>query len=150
MSELTKWQPGHMLETILRDPLWREPFWRGFFEPTNGDIISGSWYPRLDLWDEDDKLIARIEIPGLDPKQVEINLQGQTLTIRGERKFKTQKEEGRFFKHELMLGAFQRTISLPYTVKSDAVKATYKNGIMTIEMPKVAEHVGRHIPVEVG
>ncbi len=110
---------------------------------------SQSWYPPMDLVEEKDRLVLRLELPGIDPKAVEINLQGNLLTIHGERKEESELEEGTILKRERRIGAFQRTLQLPYGVQPDKVKATYDKGVMTVTLPKVETQVGRQIPVEV-
>ncbi len=120
-------------------------FGEEFFAPTT----SGEWYPSMDLLDEKDRLVARLEVPGIDPKDVEVTLEGDTLTVSGERKEEKESEKGDYISRETTFGSFRRTVTLPYHVEKDKVKATYKNGIMTIAMPKSAEVIGRQIPVEV-
>ena len=107
------------------------------------------WYPSMDLLEEKDRLVVRLDLPGIDPKTVEINLQGDMLTISGERKDESESREGKILKREHRYGAFQRTLQLPFRVLGDKVKAAYERGVMTITLPKVEEQVGRHIPVEV-
>jgi HSP20 family protein len=106
------------------------------------------WYPAMDMVEEKDRLVLRLELPGIDPKDVEINLQGNLLTIQGERKEESELKEGTILKRERRIGSFQRTLQLPYGVQSDKVKATYDKGVMTINLPKVEAQVGRQIPVE--
>ena len=108
-----------------------------------------NWYPAMDLVEEKDRLLVRLELPGMDPKAVEINLQGNLLTVSGERKDESERTEGRVLKREQVYGAFQRTLQLPYRVHAEKVKATYEKGVMTISLPKVEEQVGRQIQVEV-
>lgn len=108
-----------------------------------------SWHPAMDLVEEKDRLVLRLELPGVDPKAVEINLQGDLLTVQGERKEESEHKVGTVLKRERRIGSFQRTLQLPYRVQSDKVKASYDKGVMTISLPKVEAQVGRQIPVEV-
>jgi HSP20 family protein len=108
-----------------------------------------NWYPAMDLVEEKDRLVLRLELPGVDPKAVEINLQGNLLTVHGERKEASEHKDGTVLKRERRIGSFQRTLQLPYSVQSDKVKASYDKGVMTISLPKVEAQVGRQIPVEV-
>jgi HSP20 family protein len=103
----------------------------------------------MDLVEEKDRLLVQLELPGIDPKNVEINLQGDLLTVSGERKDSSERTEGKVLKREQSYGAFQRTLQLPFRVQSEKVKATYEKGVMTISLPKVEEQVGRQIPVDV-
>ena len=140
------------LRTDLQ-PFGSEPFFRRFFDLVDSDSLGGNgertWYPPMDLIEEKDRLLAHLELPGIDPKSVQVNLQGDLLVIQGERNEEREETQGKYLKREHAYGSFQRSVQLPYHVQSDKVKAQYKNGIMTIVLPKAEEHVGRQIPVEV-
>jgi HSP20 family protein len=103
----------------------------------------------MDLDEEKDRLVVRLELAGVDPKNVQINLQGDMLTVSGDRKDERETKNGKALKREHIYGSFQRSLKLPYRVQSDKVTAQYKNGVMTISLPKAEEFVGRQIPVEV-
>jgi len=147
--KLVRWTPRSDLFAM-------DPFFQNFNERVN-EILGGwapesgsrDWYPAMDLLEEKDRLVVRLDLPGIDPKAVEINLQGDMLTISGERKDESESREGKILKREHAYGSFQRTLQLPFRVQGDKVKASYERGVMTISMPKVEEQVGRHIPVEV-
>ena len=145
---LVRCNPRLELERVFGDP-----FFRQFFDLESGDEILGSaerrWYPLMDLVEKPDRLLARLELPGVDPKNVQINLQGDTLVVQGERREENEESKGKYLKREHIYGSFQRTVRLPYRVQADKVKAQYRNGVMTIELPKAEEHVGRQIPVEI-
>lgn len=142
---LVRWTPRTELESLTRDPFFNR-FFDLFDEGLNQER---TWFPRLDLVEEKDRLRASIELPGIDPKNVQINLQGELLTIQGERKQDEEFEKGKVLKRESLYGSFTRTVQLPYRVQADKVKAQYKNGVMTISLPKAEEFVGRQIPVEI-
>lgn len=145
---LVRWKP--------RSDSFMDPFFDRFAQQVNemfGDwpleSTNRTWYPALDLVEEKDRILVRLELPGIDPKNVDINLQANLLTISGERKDEFESTEGRVLKREQVYGTFQRTLQLPYRVHSEKVKATYEKGVMTISLPKVEEQVGRQIQVEV-
>lgn len=145
---LVRWKP--------RSDSFMDPFFDRFVQQVNDmfcewpvETASRPWYPALDLVEEKDRIIVRLELPGIDPKNVEINLQGNLLTVAGERKDDSERAEGKVLKREQTYGAFQRTLQLPFRVQSEKVTATYEKGIMTISLPKVEEQVGRQIQVEV-
>jgi len=102
----------------------------------------------LDLVDEDEKLVVHVEIPGMEAKDVQVTLQDDVLTVRGERKLEPS-AKGKVLKREQVYGVWSRTVELPYRVQIDRVKAGYKNGVMTITLPKSEQHLGRSIPVEI-
>lgn len=142
---LVRWAPRVELESFKRDP-----FFHRFFDLVD-DLTStpdGAWYPPTDLVEEKDKLVAHLEMPGIDPKNVRIDLQADLLTIQGERKQEESDDHGKYLRREQCYGSFTRAIRLPYRVQADKVKAQYRNGIMTITLPKAEEYVGRQIPVE--
>lgn len=145
---LIRWTPRTELE-----PYGRDPIIRSFFDLVDGDYFGGNsertWCPPMDLVEEKDRLLAHVELPGIDPKSVQVSLQGDLLVIQGERKEEHEETQGKYLKREHAYGSFQRSVQLPYHVQADKVKAQYKNGIMTIVLPKAEEYVGRQIPVEV-
>ena len=133
------------------DSFAHDPFFRGLFELAEGAAApqtARTWYPALDLVDEDDKLVVHVEIPGMDAKDVQVTLQDDVLTVRGERKLDAQ-SKAKVLKREQVYGAWSRTVELPYRVQIEHVKAAYRNGVMTITLPKAEEHLGRSIPVEI-
>lgn len=144
MSTLTRWNPRTDLDLFARDP-----FFQRFFDVFgDGHDVPRNWYPAMDLVEEKDRFVAGLELPGVDPKDVQVTLEGETLMVRGERRAeREEKSNDRYLHHEHFHGAFQRSVQLPHRVRSDKVKATCWNGIMTIELPKADEHVGRRIPV---
>ncbi len=146
MSALIRWNPRTEL-----DPLARDPFFQRFFEMfSEGRDEQRAWYPAMDLLEEKDRFIARLELPGIDPKDVQVTLEGEMLLVRGERREeREERKEGRYLHREHVVGAFQRSVQLPHRVKADKVKASCRNGIMTIELPKAEEYVGRQIPVSI-
>jgi HSP20 family protein len=143
---LIRWSPRTEMESFACDPFLRR-FFAGF------DTVEGNadrpWYPRLDLVEEKDKLVAQVELPGVDPKDVQIHLQGDVLTVQGERKQERASQDTKLLKREHCYGSFTRTVQLPYRVQADKVTARYKDGVMTIALPKAEEFVGRQIPVEI-
>lgn len=147
--KLVRWTPRN-------DLFLRDPFFQHFNERVNellggwaGEETERTWYPAMDLMEEKDRLVVRLDLPGVDPKAVEISLQGDLLTVSGERKDETESRDGKILKREHVYGSFQRTLQLPFRVLGDKVKASYEKGVMTISLPKVEAEVGRHIPVEV-
>jgi len=144
---LVRWAPRTELESFSRDPFFRRFF--DVFDEFDASL-DRPWFPRLDLVEEKDRLVAKVELPGIDPKNVQINLQGDVLTIQGERpEEKTEDGGAKYLKREQLFGSFTRTVQLPYRVQAEKVKAQYRNGVMTINLPKAEEHIGRQIQVEV-
>ena len=127
---------------------WLRPFhehwpeWTGFDEQL--DITT----PRVDLIDRDDEILVRAEVPGVDKKDLKVDLTGGLLTIRGERRREEKTEEGDFYRAEIARGAFSRTMRLPEDVDFEKAKASFKDGILEIHLPKTHKTERRHIKVE--
>ena len=153
---LTRWQkPEFAYLTPLRefstlrdeiDRLFEAPFedWL----PSARQFSSGC-LPAVDLFEDKDNLIVRAELPGMKKEQIDIALHDGVLTLAGERKDEEKYEGAETYRSERFLGRFQRTISLPAPVEADKVKATYKDGILTVTLPKTEEAKPKQIPVEV-
>lgn len=147
MVNLTPWTPRTEIEPL--SALTRDPFFRRFFNLMEPDLEeTGRWLPGMNVYETKENLVVEIDIPGIDPKSVEINLQGQMLTVNGERKVPEFSEEVRVHRHEPGYGRFQRTVQLPVQIDADKVRAKADRGVMTITMPKAREFVGRQIPIE--
>lgn len=108
----------------------------------------GEWNPSTDLSETKDALVAKIEVPGIEPKDIHVNLENGVLTIKGEKRQETEKKDEHFYRMERSYGSFVRSIRLPVMVDAAQVSATFKNGLLTITMPKSAEARGTEIPVK--
>ncbi len=132
------------------DVFARDPFFRGLwdmFDDRAPATPKTNWYPAMDVVDDKDQLIVRLDVPGIDPKDVQVNLQNDVLTVTGTRVAEIE-SEAKVLMREQVYGGFTRTFELPYRVQVDKVKAQVRNGVMTIVLPKTEEHLGRQIPVE--
>ncbi len=105
-------------------------------------------YPRLESYVEDNNLLLRADLPGVDPKDLEITVQGNRLTIKGERKAGKEQEHGTYHFREIRYGTFARTVTLPAEVKTEDIKARYHNGVLEIRVPLPKELAARRIPIE--
>ena len=108
------------------------PFWAGFGR--QGQLLSG-WSPAIDLYQNNDNLIAVVELPGMRKEEIEISLHDGTLTIAGERKSEASNGE-KAERTERYVGKFRRSIALPVRVDANKVSATYRDGILTVTLPK--------------
>jgi len=97
---------------------------------------SRPWSPAVDIYETDHELVLKADVPDIDPKEVGIQLENGTLTLKGERKFENEKSGKGFHRVERSYGTFVRAFSLPETVDAEQVKADYKNGVLTITLPK--------------
>lgn len=125
------------------DSLFEMPFWSNFGRQSQ--LFSG-WSPALDLYQNNDNVIARVELPGMRKEDIEISLQEGMLTISGERKSETA-EDNKAERTERYVGKFRRSISLPTPVDTNRVTANYRDGILTITLPKAEEAKPKQIQV---
>jgi len=106
------------------------------------------WAPSIDLYEERDNFIVKAEVPGMKREEIDISLHEGALTITGERKVE-EKRKGTNFRTERFFGRFQRTVTLPKAVDGDKVKANYKDGVLTITLPKSEQAKPKQIDVQV-
>lgn len=108
----------------------------------------GECYPAMDCFTRNGQFILKADLPGIDPKDVDVTITGNILTVRGERKGEEENKEGYIFR-ETAYGAFERTLTLPEGVDTGKVKATFKNGVLELTMTTKAEALPRKIKVEI-
>ena len=125
----------------LFERFW-EPRWDEF------PALAGEWTPSLDLSETKDALVVKAEIPGIDPKEIEVSLQDQVLTIKGEKRQEKEEKDEHYFRMERSYGGFVRSIRLPVPVDGSKVSATFKNGLLTVKLPKTPAARGTTIPVK--
>jgi HSP20 family protein len=118
-----------------------EPRWAEF--PALGD-----WVPSLDLSETKDALMAKLEVPGMDPKDIQVSLQESLLTIKGEKRQEKEEKEERYHRVERSYGQFTRSVRLPVAVDGAKVSAVFKNGLLTITLPKTPAAKGSTIPIK--
>jgi HSP20 family protein len=145
IPELATW-PSLDRWSSLRDDLntlFESPFWSAFGR--TGELFSG-WSPALDLYQNTDNIVAVVELPGTRKEEIQISLHDGTLTTAGERKSESQNGQ-RAERSERYVGKFRRGIALPARVDANKVSATYRDGILTVTLPKVEEAKPKQIQV---
>lgn len=111
---------------------------------------SGSWSMLGgDVFEDDKRLVVRLEVPGMDKNDLDIEVQGDSLTVRGEKRFEREETEGRYRVLQCAYGSFRRSVPLPAQVLADQAKASYKNGVLRIELPKAQIEKPRTMTVKV-
>ncbi len=130
---LFRYDPGRELAR-LRDEIGR------FMEPFRAaSREAGPWQPSVDLYESGDAVVLRADLPGVDPKDVEVRVTDNTVSIRGEVRREQQADEDGLYYSERQYGAFYRSIPLPRQVKPEQSRATYRNGILEITMPRESD-----------
>ena len=107
------------------------------------------WMPRVDVFDKDNDLVVRTEVPGVDPESIEVTVEGGALTIKGGRSFENEESTENYHRKEIFEGTFERTILLPDGVDPEAVTAASKDGILEISVPKRPEVLPRKVTIEI-
>ena len=106
-----------------------------------------NWLPAVDILEKDGNLMLRVEVPGINEKDIDLKLEGNVLTLKGEKKLEEDGVRGEYYRLESYFGAFSRSFTLPESADRDQIKAEFKNGILTITVPQRPEVKPRDIPV---
>lgn len=133
---LRRWDPWRELFSI-REELDR--VFDRFFAPLEFETREITWAPSVDMYETDKELVIKAELPGMSSKDVDITLTDDTLTIKGEKKEAEEVKSENYYRKETRYGAFHRSIQLPVPVKKEDIKATFKDGILEIRLPKAKE-----------
>lgn len=153
---IVRWNPVRELATFPSDILGMQReinhmfdrFFRGGVLD-DAELPATTWAPAVDLAEKNDAYIAKVELPGVSKDDVKITLQDNVITIRGEKKDEKETNESNYHRVERSYGSFQRSFNLPSAVKGDKVDAQYKDGILTISLPKAEEAKHKQIEVKV-
>ena len=108
------------------------------------------WAPAVDIYETENELVVKADLPDVNPQNLDIRVENNILTIRGERKFESKVNEDSYLRIERAYGSFSRSFSLANSVKTDAIKADYQNGVLTLSLPKREEAKPKQIKVTVG
>jgi HSP20 family protein len=129
--------------TSLRDEMNR------LFSRTLGEGASAgsAWTPAVDIFDTAEAIVLKAELPGLTPDDIDIEVDDNVLTIKGERRFEDKVEEGRYYRLERAYGQFSRSVTLPQGVKADEISASFDQGVLQVRVPKADEVKPRKISV---
>jgi len=113
-------------------------------------LTMGSFVPAVDIYEDENKVSLKLEVPGVPQEELDVQVENSTLTVRGERKLDHQEREENFHRIERRYGSFTRSFTLPSTVDTGSIKAGYDNGVLRIDLAKKAETKPRQIKVSVG
>jgi HSP20 family protein len=148
---IVRWEPfRELLSTQDRfNQLFNQTF-SNFFGPESRELGRGAWAPPVDIYETGNNLVIKAELPGIDPKDVEVRVENGLLTISGERKSEKDVHEGNYHRVERSYGSFVRSFNLPSTVSTDNVTANYKDGVLTLNLEKREEAKPKSIKIQVG
>jgi len=146
MDNLNRFEPFRGTPT-LHEQLNRM-FGEGFNRQEESNLTT--WAPAVDIMETEHELIVKADLPDVDPKDLDIRVENNILTIRGERKFEKQVNDSNYLRVERAYGSFARSFSLANTVNTEAIKTDYQNGVLTLHIPKREEAKPKQIEVNVG
>ena len=147
MTMITRWDPFREFAT-LQDRMNRL-FPRGP-EGQDESLTSTAFAPPVDVYEDEHNVTLKIEVPGIDEKDIDVRIENNTLTVHGERKFEKEEKEENYRRVERQYGSFTRTFTLPNTVNQESVQANYDKGVLKITLAKKAEAKPKQIKVNVG
>jgi len=147
MNTIVRYQPFQGLSTLHDqvNRLFNETLFRGQGE----DSAITTWAPSVDIYETPNELVVKADLPDVAEKDIDIRVENNLLTIRGERKFEKNVSEDNYLRVERTYGAFSRSFSLPNTVNAETIGAEYKNGVLTVTLPKREESKPRQVKVTV-
>lgn len=126
--------------------LFDETFSRG----RSAESEMGTWAPAVDIYETEQELVLKVDLPEVDQQEIDIRIENNMLTIRGERKFHNEVSQDNYLRVERAYGPFSRSFSLPNTINTEAIKADYQNGVLSIRMPKREESRPKQIRIGIG
>jgi HSP20 family protein len=142
---ITRWDPFHEVVSLQNrvNSLFRN------LNEGESPMASASFVPPVDIYEDADKLILKLEIPGMNEKDLDVRVEDNTLTVRGERKFEAEEKEQNFHRIERSYGSFFRAFTLPMTIETDKVQANYNAGVLKLELKKKPEAQPKQIKINV-
>jgi HSP20 family protein len=146
MNVITRWDPFHNLSALQEqvNRLFDSKF------SQNGDSSAlSAWAPSVDAYETENELVIKADLPGTTEKDLDVRVENNMLTIGGERKFEQEVKEENYLRMERSYGSFHRTFSLPNTVDTQAIRAQYTDGVLTVTLPKRAESKPKQVKVNV-
>lgn len=146
MRALVPWKPFSGLSTLHRD---LDDLFAGFFGETEWPVASEWHLPKVESFLREGELVVRIDLPGIDAKDVDLSIEGSRLIVRGERKAKDESRGEHFMYREVSYGRFERVVQLPEGVDATGIKATYHDGVLEITMKAPKQMVSKKVPIAV-
>lgn len=145
LMAITRWDPFREVATLQNrmNSLFRD------FNQGEAPLTTASFVPAVDIYEDPQKVTLKLEIPGVEEKDLDVRVENNTLTVKGERKFEKEEKEENFHRIERSYGSFYRAFSLPTTVDTEHVQASYTAGVLKLELKKKAEAQPKQIKVNV-
>src|ERR1700728_4912007 len=149
MTVLTRFEPFREFSTLQdrMNRLFRDSY---NAEGQDQSLTTSAFAPAVDVYEDEHNVTLKIEVPGIDEKDIDVRIENNTLTVHGERKFEKEEKEENYRRVERQYGSFTRTFSLPTTVDQESVQADYDKGVLKVKLNKKAEAKPKQIKVNVG
>jgi len=149
MTSIVRWDPFKEMATLQErmNRMFEDVWGRG--RRPDEDFISGSWVPPVDVRETKDTLEISVELPGIEPKNVEVSVESGVLTLKGARQFEKAAEGETYHRVERAYGAFERSFTLPTNVDAERIQASYRHGILHLTVPKREEARPKAINIKV-
>ena len=143
---VTRWDPFREVAVLQNrvNSLFRE------MNDSDSPLTTASFVPAVDVYEDTKKVVLKLEIPGIDEKDLDVRVENNTLTVKGERKFEKEEKEENFHRIERRYGSFYRAFTLPSTVDTEHIGANYNAGVLKLELSKKAEAQPKQIKINVG
>ena len=147
---IVRWEPLRDLVTIQdrMNRIFQDAF-RGAPGSEEDWALGGSWAPPVDIYEQEGNLVLKAELPGIDPKNVDVRVENNVLTLQGERKFESEVKREEYHRVERAYGTFSRSFTLPNVVDTGSIKAEFKDGVLRVTMPKREEAKPKQISIQV-
>jgi HSP20 family protein len=143
---ITRWDPFRDVIALQNRV---NSIFRDFNENGDAPSTTASFTPAVDVYEDPQKVVLKLEVPGIDEKDLDVRVENHTLTVKGERKFEKEEKEENFHRIERRYGSFYRAFTLPQTVDTENVQANYNAGVLKLELKKKAEAQPKQIKVNV-
>jgi len=142
---ITRWDPYREIVTLQHrvNSLFRD------MNEADDSVAATSFVPAVDIYEDAQKVMLKLEVPGIDQKDLDVRVENHTLTVKGERKFETEEKEENFHRIERRYGSFYRAFTLPNTVDTENVAASYNAGVLKLELKKKPEAQPKQIEIKV-
>jgi len=141
---ITRWQPyrNNALQNRLNTLF-------GEFNESDSQLTTAAFVPAVDVFEDEKKVVLKLEVPGIEEKDLDVSVEKNTLTVKGERKFESEEKEENFHRIERRYGSFFRSFTLPSTVDTEQVQASYNAGVLKLELAKKPEAQPKQIKINV-
>ena len=152
MTVLTRWEPFREYSTMQNRINHMNRLFRESYSPEAPEeaLTTTNFAPPVDIYEDEHNITLKIDVPGIDEKDIDVRIEGNTLTVHGERKIEKEEKEENFRRVERQYGEFTRSFTLPSSVDTGQVNANYNNGVLMIALAKKAEAKAKQIHVNVG